>query len=55
MNNWLAVRAFIAFYLAVLGVGLMFGQQDQRLMVGALLVTIGVTFLVRMAIEFRQR
>jgi hypothetical protein len=55
MNNWLAVRAFIAFYLAILGVGLMFGQQDERLMVGALLVTIGVTFLLRMVVELRQR
>ena len=33
----------------------MFGREDQRLMVGALLVTIGVTFLLRVAIEFRQR
>jgi hypothetical protein len=32
----------------------MFGQQESRLMVGALLVTIGVTFLLRMAIEFRR-
>lgn len=55
MNTWLTIRTFIALFIAALGIGLMFVRlQDERLILGSLLFAIGVTFLLRMAIELRQ-
>ncbi len=56
MNTWLTIRMFTAVLLGALGLGLMFGRsEDNRVMLGALLFAVGLTFLLRMAIEFRQR
>ena len=30
MNIWLTIRTFIAFYLLLLGLALMFGNSEQR-------------------------
>jgi hypothetical protein len=56
MNIWLTVRTFIALFLVALGIGFMFVRsEDMRLMVGALFVAMGLTFLLRMALVLRQR
>jgi hypothetical protein len=56
MNIWLTVRTFIALFLVALGIGLMFVRsEDMRLMVGALFVAMGLTFMLRMALVLRQR
>ncbi len=56
MNTWLTVRTFIAIFLGVFGLGLMFPRSDDmRLMLGALLFSLGAIFLLRMAIELRER
>jgi hypothetical protein len=52
MSTWLTVRTFIALFLAILGVGMMF-TADIRIFVGAMIAAIGLTFLVRLAIAFR--
>ncbi len=52
MSTWLTVRTFIALFLALLGIGMMF-TPDIRIFVGAALAAIGFTFLVRLMVAFR--
>ena len=35
MNTWFTIRTFIAFYLLLLGLALMFGNSEQRAFLGA--------------------
>jgi hypothetical protein len=56
MSLWLTVRAFIAIFLAAFGIGLMFVRtEDMRVFVGAALVALGLTFLLRLGLALRQR
>ncbi len=56
MNIWLTVRTFIALVLILLGIGLMFVRsEDSRMLLGAVLAGIGLTFVLRMALALRQR
>lgn len=49
------IRVFCAVFLVLLGIGLMFVRsEDARLMIGAALAAIGVTFLLRLALALRQ-
>ena len=55
MNIWLTVRTFIALFLIVLGIGLVFVRtEDMRIMLGAVFAAIGLTFLLRMALVLRR-
>jgi hypothetical protein len=56
MNTWLTVRAFLALYVLICGIGLMFGQSDGgRVVIGALFVSVGLTFLLRLWVTLRQQ
>jgi hypothetical protein len=56
MSLWLTVRAFIAIFLAAFGIGLMFVRtEDMRVFVGAALMALGLTFLLRLGLALRQR
>jgi hypothetical protein len=55
MKVWMTVRTFCAVFLVALGVGLMFVRsEDGRLMLGALFVAIGLTFMLRIALVLRE-
>jgi hypothetical protein len=55
MNIWLTIRSFIALFLIVLGIGLVFVRtEDMRIMVGAAFAAIGLTFMLRIALVLRQ-
>jgi len=55
MNTWLTLRTFLALFLIAFGIGLMFVRsEDTRLMIGALFVAIGATFLLRLGLALRQ-
>jgi hypothetical protein len=47
METWMLVRTFIAFFLALFGVALIAGADQQRATVGAVLAALGLTFLLR--------
>jgi hypothetical protein len=56
MDTWLTVRAFLALYVLICGIGLMFGQSDGgRVIIGALFVSVGLTFLLRLWMALRQQ
>jgi hypothetical protein len=56
MNPWLTTRMFIAVFLALFGIGLMFVRsEDGRVLGGAGIAAIGLTFLLRVALELRRR
>ncbi len=56
MNPYLTLRTFIAVFLTLFGIGLIFvPPQDERMMIGAAIAAIGITFLLRMRIELRQQ
>ena len=52
MNTWLKVKTFLALYVLVFGLGLTFGHSDVNSMVGALLVSLGLRFLIPFAVAF---
>ena len=55
MNIWLTVRTFLALFLIIFGVGLAFVRtEDMRILVGAALAAIGLTFMVRIALVLQQ-
>jgi hypothetical protein len=56
MSLWLTVRAFIAIFLTAFGIGLIFvPTEDMRVFAGAVLVALGLTFLLRLGLALRQR
>ncbi len=56
MNIWLTVRTFIALFLIVFGVGLVFVRsEDSRILLGAVLAALGLTFMLRVALALRHR
>lgn len=57
MNIWLTIRTFGAVFLLFLGIGLLFVRTEEggRIFIGALLIAIGVTFLLRLALALRKR
>lgn len=56
MNAWLSVRTTIALFLVIFGIGLIFTPSpDGRLMVGAFLAAIGLTFLFWVGLALRER
>ena len=56
MNNWLTVRTFLAFFFAILGIGVTFVRSDdQRILLGAIIASIGLTFLLRLSIALRAK
>jgi hypothetical protein len=55
MNIWLTIRTFIALFLVVFGIGVMFNSWTSRLATGALFAAFGLTFLVRVALVLRER
>ncbi len=56
MSIWLTARTFIALFLILYGIGLIFVRSEYGLMmVGAVFAAIGLTFLFRMALVLRQR
>ncbi len=55
MTNWLTVRTFLAFFLALAGLGLMLVRPpDPVVVVGALCAAIGLTFLFRLTMTLRR-
>jgi hypothetical protein len=53
MNIWIVVRTFIAFFLALFGVAVIAGADQQRAMVGAVLAALGLTFLLRLCVAIK--
>ncbi len=53
MSKWLTVPTFLAFFLALAGLGLMF-RPEPLVMVGAVLAAIGLTFLLRLTLALRR-
>jgi uncharacterized membrane protein YqaE (UPF0057 family) len=47
METWMLVRTFIAFFLALFGVGLVAGTNESGALLGAVLAALGLTFLLR--------
>jgi hypothetical protein len=46
MNNMFAVRTFLALFVSIFGLGLIFAHEnDGRIMLGAFIAAIGLTFL----------
>jgi hypothetical protein len=54
MNIWIIIRTFIAFFLALFGVAVMAGADQQRALVGALLAALGLTFLWRLWLAMQK-
>jgi hypothetical protein len=55
MSFWMTLRTGAAVFLALLGIGLMFVRsEDSRLVIGAFIAAIGLTFLLRVAIVLRR-
>jgi hypothetical protein len=55
MNAWMTLRTGAAVFVALVGIGLMFVRsEDTRLVIGAFLAAIGLTFLLRVAIALRR-
>lgn len=55
MKIWLAIRIFIAFFLALFGLHFVFGPADNSpLLLGAAVSSIGLTFLCVMWLEVRR-
>ena len=55
MNLWLTLSTFIAVFLTLFGIGLIFVRsEDERMMIGSAIAAIGITFLLRMRIELLQ-
>jgi hypothetical protein len=56
MSVWLTVRTFIAIFLTAIGIGLMFMRtEDMRILIGAVLIALGLTFLCKLALAARER
>jgi hypothetical protein len=53
MDIWITIRTFIAFYLLLVGLGVMFGTNDSRVFLGAFLAAIGVSFFWRLWVAMR--
>ena len=53
MDIWLTIRTFIAFYLLLLGVAVMFGSSEQRALLGAFLAALGMSFFWRLWVAMR--
>ncbi len=54
-DAWLTLRTFIALFLILFGVGLMFVHaEDNRILLGAVFAAIGLTFVLRMVLVLRQ-
>jgi hypothetical protein len=59
MNTWLTIRTFIAFYLLLLGLALMFGNSDVfgnsavRAFLGPFLAALGLSFFWRLWVAMR--
>jgi hypothetical protein len=52
---WLHLRTFLAIFLAVLGIGLMFGRSsDPGLLPGAFFVALGVHYLLVLSLALRR-
>ena len=52
MNTWLKLRTFLALYVVILGIGLMFGHADGSSIIGALFVALGLRFLLPFVLAF---
>ena len=53
MTQWLATRVFIAFFLTLFGLHMLFGNDTQAL-IGAALSGIGLTFLFWAWVEVKK-
>lgn len=53
MDIWLTIRTFIAFYLLLLGLAVMFGTSDGRAFLGAFLAALGLSFFWRLWVAMR--
>lgn len=55
MNNWITIRTFLALFLMLFGIALMFSHAEGgRILLGVILAAIGSTFMVRLAIALRR-
>jgi hypothetical protein len=48
MNIWLTIRSFIAFYLLAFGLAFIANAPQERALVGAFCVAVGLTFFWRL-------
>ena len=53
MDIWLTIRSFIAFFLFLLGLAIMFGNSDGRAFLGAFLGALGLSFFWRLWVAMR--
>jgi hypothetical protein len=49
-----ALQLFAAFFLTLLGTGLVFGRYDGGVFLGSLLAATGLTFLALLAVNLRK-
>lgn len=54
LSDWIVLKVFIAFFVTLIGLAMVFGRSDMSMFLGAFFASIGLTYLTLLWIYSHQ-